>query len=129
MIVVDTSAVVAALSGEPERNRVNEVLAGTAVSMMSAANYVECSIVLASRFGEDGVHDLRLYLHEAGVEIVAVDRDQADAAFDAWMRFGKERHPASLNFGDCFAYALASRRDARLLFVGEDFRQTDASAA
>jgi ribonuclease VapC len=129
MIVVDTSAVVAALSGEPERNRVNEVLAGTAVSMMSAANYVECSIVLASRFGEDGVHDLRLYLHEAGVEIVAVDRDQADAAFDAWMRFGKERHPASLNFGDCFAYALASRRDARLLFVGEDFRRTDASAA
>lgn len=128
MIVVDTSAVVAVLSGEPERDRVNAALAGSAASLMSAANYLECSIVLASRFGDDGVHDLRLYLHEAGIEIVPVDRDQADVALDAWMRYGKGRHGAALNFGDCFAYALASLRGAPLLFVGEDFTRTDVAA-
>jgi ribonuclease VapC len=128
MIVVDTGAVVAALSGEADGPRVNETLAGSAVSLMSAANYLECSIVLASRFGDDGVHDLRLYLHEAGIEIVPVDRDQADAALDAWMRYGKGRHGAALNCGDCFAYALASLRGARLLFVGDDFARTDAAA-
>ena len=128
MIVVDTSALVAALSGEPGCDRVNELLAGSTASLMSAASYLECSIVLASRFGGDGVHDLRLYLHEAGVEIVAVDRDQADAALDAWLRYGKGRHPAALNLGDCFAYALASLRGASLLFVGEDFARTDVTA-
>jgi ribonuclease VapC len=129
MMVVDTSALVAALSEETERDRVNAALADCATSVMSAANYLECSIVLASRFGDDGVHDLRLYLHEAGIEIVPVDRDQADAALDAWQRYGKGRHGAGLNFGDCFAYALASLRGARLLFVGDDFTRTDAAAA
>lgn len=129
MIVVDTSALVAVLSGEREGDRVNAALAGSAASLMSAANYLECSIVLASRFGDDGVHDLRLYLHEAGIEIVPVDRDQADLALDAWMRYGKGRHPAALNLGDGFAYALASLRGARLLFVGDDFTRTDVAAA
>ena len=128
MIVVDTSALVAALSGEPGGDRINEALAGSTASLMSAVSYLECSIVLASRFGDDGVHDLRLYLHEAGIEIVPVDRDQADVALDAWMRFGKGRHGAALNFGDCFAYALASLRGARLLFVGDDFARTDVAA-
>ena len=129
MIVVDTSAVVAALSGEAERDRVNEALATATISLMSAANYLECSIVLASRFGDDGAHDLRLYLHEAGIEIVQVDRDQADVALDTWMRYGKGRHGAALNSGDCFAYALASIRGARLLFVDDDFARTDVEAA
>ena len=128
MIVLDTSALVAALSGEPEQDRINEALAGSTASLMSAASYLECSIVLASRFGDDGVHDLRLYLHEAGIEIVPVDRDQADAALDAWQRYGKGRHGVGLNFGDCFAYALASLRGARLLFVGDDFARTDVAA-
>jgi len=128
MIVVDTSAVVAVLSGEPDGDRINAALADSGNSLMSAANYLECSIVLASRFGDDGVHDLRLYLHEAGIEIVPVDRDQADLALDAWMRYGRGRHPAALDFGDCFAYALASARGAGLLFVGEDFARTDVSA-
>jgi len=128
MIVVDTSALVAVLSGEPEGDRINEALAGSTASLMSAASYLECSIVLASRFGDAGIHDLRLYLHEAGIEVVPVDRDQADVALDAWMRFGKGRHGAALNFGDCFAYALASLRSARLLFVGDDFARTDVAA-
>lgn len=129
MIVVDTSAVVAALSGEPDRARVNATLAENTAAVMSAANYLECGIVLVARFGDAGVHDLRLYLHEAGVEVAPVDRDQTEAALDAWMRFGKGRHRAGLNFGDCFAYSLASLRDAALLFVGEDFRLTDVRVA
>lgn len=129
MIVVDTSALVAVLSGEPGAERIHAALAGSAASLMSAANYLECSIVLAARFGDDGVHDLRLYLHEAGIEVVPVDRDQADLALDAWTRYGKGRHGAALNYGDCFAYALASHRGARLLFVGDDFARTDVDAA
>ena len=123
-----TSAVVAVLSGEPEADRTNAALAGSAASVMSAANYLECSIVLAARFGDGGVHDLRLYLHEAGIEIVPVDRDQADVALDAWMRYGKGRHGAALNVGDCLAYALASLRNAPLLFVGDDFTRADVAA-
>jgi ribonuclease VapC len=92
---------------------------------MSAATYLESSIVLASRFGDEAVQDLRLYLDEADVEIVPVDRALADAAVEAWLRFGKGRHPAALNFGDCFAYALASLRGAPLLFIGDDFARTD----
>ena len=126
---VDTSALVAALSGGSESHRVTVALAASAASIMSAANYLECSIVLASRCGDDGVHDLRLYLPEAGVGIVPVDRDQADLALDAWMRYGKGRHPAALHDGGCFAYALASLRRTRLLFVGEDFARTDVAAA
>jgi len=128
MIVVDTSAVVAALGGEPEGDRVHASLAGDD-ALMSAATYLECAIVVAARHGDAGVHDLRLYLHEAGVEIVPVDRDQADTALGAWTRFGKGRHPAGLNFGDCFAYALAATRDAPLLFVGNDFARTDVAVA
>jgi hypothetical protein len=70
------------------------------------------------------VHDLRPFLREAGVEIVPVDRDQAAAALHAWTRFGQGRHPAGLNYGDGFAYALAATRDAPLLFVGDDFART-----
>jgi ribonuclease VapC len=129
VIAVDTSAIVAALTGEPEHARVNEALAGSAVSLMSAATYLECAIVLAARHGDAGVHDLRLYLHEAGIEIVSVDRDLADAALRGWTRFGRGRHPAALNFGDCFAYALATQRGAPLLFTGGDFGRTDVQVA
>lgn len=129
MIVVDTSAVIAALTGEPERARINATLARSNASLMSAGTYLECAIVLVARHGDDGVHDLRLYLHEAGVEIVPVDRDLADAALRGWARYGRGRHPAALNFGDCFAYALATSRDAPLLFTGDDFGHTDVRVA
>lgn len=129
MIAVDTSAVVAALTGEPERGRINATLATSSANLMSAGTYLECAIVLAARHGDDGVHDLRLYLHEAGIEIVPVDRDQADAALRGWSRYGKGRHPAALNLGDCFAYALATQRGVPLLYVGDDFERTDVEAA
>jgi ribonuclease VapC len=129
VIVVDTSAVLAALTGEPEGGRINATLATSSANLISAGTYLECAIVLAGRHGDDGVHDLRLYLHEAGMEIVPLDRDQADAALRGWSRYGKGRHPAALNLGDCFAYALATAREAPLLYVGDHFERTDVEAA
>lgn len=129
MIVVDTSAIVVTLTGEDERERVNAVIASAPRCLMSAATYLECAIVVAARYGPDGTHDLRLYLHEAAIDVVAVDREQADVALDAWQRYGKGRHPAALNYGDCFAYALAASRGAPLLFVGDDFAATDVARA
>lgn len=124
-MVIDTSALVALLSGEDEAERCLQRIAGEERPLLSAASYLEAAIVIDSRYGEDGVRDLRLFLHEAGVEVVAVDRDQAEVARKAFQRFGKGRHPAGLNFGDCFVYALAKVRAAPVLFVGDDFSKTD----
>ena len=129
MIVVDTSAIVAALTGEAQGARVNTVIAAAATCLMSAATYLESGIVLTARYGDPGAHHLRLYLNEANIELASVDREQADLALRAWTRYGKGRHPAALNYGDCFAYALATSRGAALLFVGDDFTKTDAVAA
>jgi len=82
-------------------------------------------MVIESRKGEIGGRELDLLLYRAGIEIVPVDQDQAEIARIAWRRFGKGRHPAALNYGDCFAYALAKARQVSLLFTGSDFSQTD----
>ncbi len=81
------------------------------------------------RLGEPGGSELDLWLHKAGVEIVPVDAEQADQARRAWRRFGKRRHPAGLNFGDVFAYALSALTQEQLLFKGNDFSKTDIEAA
>ncbi len=81
--------------------------------------------MIESRKGEIGGRELDLLLYRAAIEIVAVDHDQAEIARTAWRRFGKGRHPAALNYGDCFAYALAKSRGLPLLFDGNDFAQTD----
>ena len=86
-------------------------------------------MVLESRNGVDAGRVLDELLVEAGVELVAVTQEQADAARRAWRRFGKGNHPAALNFGDCFAYALAKTSDEPLLFKGDDFAQTDIRRA
>jgi len=93
--------------------------------LLSAANLLEASMVIESRKGEFGGHELDLLIYRARIEIVAVDQDQAEIARLAWRRFGKGRHPAGLNYGDCFAYALAKSRRAPLLFTGDDFARTD----
>lgn len=125
MIVVDTSALVAVLSGEPEEDAFNERIATADRCLLSAANYVEAHIVIESRLGEAGTRELALYLHESGTVVVPVDRDLADLARIAFKEFGKGRHAAALNFGDCFSYALAKRVGAPLLFKGDDFSKTD----
>jgi ribonuclease VapC len=93
--------------------------------LLSAANLLEAAMVIESRKGETGGRELDLLLYRARIEIVPVDQDQAEIARLAWRRFGKGRHPAGLNYGDCFAYALAKSRRAPLLFAGNDFAQTD----
>lgn len=129
MMVLDTSALVAVLSAEADGDACNARIAAEEHLLLSAASYLEAAIVIDARFGQEGVHDLRFYLHEAGIEIVPFDRDQADIARRAYGRYGKGRHPAGLNFGDCFAYALAKVRSAPLLYTGNDFAQTDVTNA
>ena len=93
--------------------------------LLSAANLLEASIVIENRKGEAGGRELDLLIYRAAIEIVAVDQEQAQLARIAWQRFGKGRHPAGLNYGDCFAYALARTRQLPLLFQGDDFSRTD----
>jgi ribonuclease VapC len=128
-VVVDTSALLAILFGEPERDRCIALLAGAEDPLISAGTLVEASIVMQARHGDDGVRDLDELLATAGIRPVAVDADQARLARDAFARFGKGRAPAGLNFGDCFAYALAQATGRPLLFKGADFAQTDVLPA
>lgn len=127
MIVIDSSAVIAMLSGEPETVRFAEAIAASDRRSITAANYVECALVLSSR--PLIRPELEPWLRTARIGIVAVDEILARASIRAFERFGKGRHQAALNFGDCFAYALARSLDAPLLFKGEDFAKTDVKVA
>ena len=126
---MDASALLAILLGEPEQEHFIEMLALANRRMVSATTVVECGLVLTSRRGEGGVSRLNSLLHEARIEIAAVDSEQARSAIDAFRRFGKGRHPAGLNLGDCFAYALAAATGEPLLYKGDDFAKTDIAAA
>lgn len=124
--VLDTSAVTAVVFGEPDAEALLALmLADVGELVMSAANRVETGILVEARQGPEAVSDLQTLLDRLRVEIRPVDEDQAHAALAGWRRFGKGRHPAGLNLGDCFAYALAKLTAAPLLSKGEDFRQTD----
>lgn len=127
MIVVDTSAYVAIFRGEPEADRLSVALGEDPRRVMSAGSYLEAGILAATRFGGRGKLDG--WLRERRIDITPVDREQAEIAADAFERFGKGRHPAGLNYGDCFAYALARKLGAPLLFKGDDFARTDIQPA
>jgi ribonuclease VapC len=124
-MVIDTSAVLAILRNEPERRRFTEAIEADPTRLMSVASFVEASMVMEARHGYEGVRDLDLFLARAEIELVPVDIDQAHIARQAFRQYGKGRHPAALNFGDCFAYALAKGSTEPLLFKGSDFAQTD----
>ena len=124
-MVIDTSALLAVLLGEPEAEQIAAAIESSTPRLLSAANLLEASIVIEARKGDAGGRELDLLLYRGEIEVVAVDRDQAEAARTAWRRFGKGRHPAGLNYGDCFAYALAKIHRLPLLFRGDDFAQTD----
>jgi ribonuclease VapC len=124
-MVIDTSALVAVLFDETNAAGIAAAIEAASVRLLSAANLLEASMVIESRKGATGGRELDLLLYRAAVEVVAVDQDQAETARSAWRRYGKGRHPAGLNFGDCFAYALAKVRRLPLLFLGNDFGQTD----
>ena len=124
-MVIDTSALVAILQNEPDRRRFNEAIESSPSRALSVATYVEVSIVAESRFGAEGVRDLDLFLDRAEIRLVEVDVPQARLAREAFRRFGKGRHPAGLNFGDCFSYALARTSSEPLLCKGNDFVHSD----
>lgn len=124
-MVIDTSALIAILQDEPERRSFNLAIEAAEIRLLSSASLVEASLVIETRFGPDGVRDLDLFLAKADVSIESVDANQAYIARQAFRDFGKGRHPAGLNFGDCFTYALARSSGEPLLFKGYDFSKTD----
>ena len=130
MIVVDTSALLAILNGEPERDRFLDILANDDQPMVSAVTLYETMLVVGARRGPDNLDDLEQMLETAEAQIVPFDEDQARAAHSAYMRFGKGIHPtARLNLCDCVAYALAKHLNAPLLFKGLGFAATDVASA
>ncbi len=128
-MVVDTSALLAILVNEAERRAFNEALERAGSKAMSVASFVEASMVVEARYGAEGVRDLDLFLERAGIATVPVDLEQGREARRAFSRFGKGRHPAGLNYGDCFSYALCRRLGEPLLFKGDDFSRTDVVPA
>jgi ribonuclease VapC len=128
-VVVDTSALIAVLFGEPERDALIAQLSTADDPLISAGTLLEASIVMLARTGETGLRALDELLAAAGVRCVAVDGDHVRLATEAFARFGKGRSPAGLNLGDCFAYSLAKAAGRPLLFKGSDFGQTDITSA
>ncbi|HXT80604.1 MAG TPA: type II toxin-antitoxin system VapC family toxin [Acetobacteraceae bacterium] len=128
-MVVDTSALVAVLLREPDAERFDRALAETPVRLISAVTRVELSFVIESRKHGAGRADLERLLRAGEFEVASVTSDQAEIAIEAFRRFGKGRHRAGLNIGDCFAYALAVATGYPLLFKGNDFAHTDIRPA
>lgn len=124
MIAADTSALVAVIFGEPEAEHFLAALRADAVAI-SAVTLTEAAIVVEARQGRDASRDLELLIDGVVDRIDQVDAAHARAAASAWRRFGKGRHPAGLNLGDCFTYATASLANLPLLYKGDDFAQTD----
>ena len=125
MITADTSAIIAVLLGETGYQNIEETLASGALQMC-AGTYAELLIVTT---GKGLRTQLSALLAALDITFIPVDAEMAEGAGDACEKWGKGRHPASLNFGDCFAYALAKATDTPLLFVGNDFAQTDVRRA
>lgn len=124
-MVLDTSAVLALLADEPEASSFEQAIERDRVRLMSAATLLEAAIVVENRWGPAGGRELDLLIHKAQIEIVPVDGDQVEVARHAYREFGRGRHVARLNYGDCFSYALARMSGEPLLFKGDDFSQTD----
>jgi len=128
-MVIDTSALIAILQGEPESEALARAIAADSRRLLSAFSAVEAHIVITARKGEAGGRELDLLLHRCQIETVAFNADQAELARKGWLSYGKGRHPASLNIGDCCSYGLAKYSGEPILFVGDDFQQTDLQAA
>ena len=128
-MILDTSALVAILYGEPQARDFVERIRAADVCRISVANHVELSMVVESQLGPNGMRQADAFLRRASVVIEPVTIEQGDLARQAFLDFGKGRHKAGLNFGDCFAYALARATGEALLFKGDDFALTDIRRA
>lgn len=128
-MIVDSSALAAILFREPEAEQCAVALRRAQVVRISAPTLVEVAMVVVSRLGPNGSVQLERLLLKLKVVVEPFTGSQAGAAHAGWLRFGRGRHPAALNFGDCFSYALAIERDEPLLFTGTDFARTDVRCA
>lgn len=128
-MVIDTSAIVAILRNEPEAETLRRAIVVDPVRLVPAICVFEARMVLVSRHGEHALAELDVWLTKIDADVIPIDADLVDVATEAWLSYGKGRHPAALNFADCFSYALAKRADEALLFVGKDFAHTDVEAA
>ncbi|MGH3178755.1 MAG: type II toxin-antitoxin system VapC family toxin [Streptosporangiaceae bacterium] len=124
-LVVDTSAAVAVILGEPGNEEIAAYLEDALARLMPTAIRVELGIVIEARLWPAGQDIVDRFLRDARIEIVPVEADLAARAMSGWRRYGKGRHPAGLNFGDCFTYALAERTGYPVLCTGDDFAATD----
>ncbi len=124
-MVIDTSALVAIFLAEPERKQFLEFILQPDKKLISAASALETGIVLESKRGDAAGREFDLFVIRTNLEIVPVDAEQVEIARLGWRKYGKGRHAAGLNFGDCFAYALAKLSGEKLLAKGNDFRFTD----
>ena len=124
-MVIDTSALLAILFNESDAEYFERALEADLTRLMSAASVLETAIVVEARLGEAGGREFDLLLYKAQITIVPFTADQGEVARQAWRTYGKGRHPAGLNYGDCFAYALAKTSGEALLCKGNDFAQTD----
>ncbi len=124
-MVIDASAVLAILQAEPDARSLIETIENSDSPRMSVVSFVEASLVICGKFGAEGMRDLDRFIARAGIELVTVDAEQGQLARTAFLRFGKGRHRAALNFGDCFSYAAAMALGEPLLYKGEDFASTD----
>lgn len=127
-MVIDSSALIAILLGEPEAEALARAIARDPVRLISTFSALETGIVIEVRKGEAGGREFDLLLHRARIEIVPMNVEQYEIAREAWRIYGKGRHPAGLNIGDCCSYALAKYSGEPLLFKGEDFSKTDVLA-
>jgi ribonuclease VapC len=128
-VILDTSPLVAILAEEPDSDRYIGAISRAPRCRISAGNFLELSIVIEGQFGAEVLRQCDALFRRIGIVIEPVTVDQVHVARQAFHDFGKGRHPASLNFGDCFAYALAKLTGEPLLFKGEDFKKTDIIAA
>jgi ribonuclease VapC len=128
-MIIDSSALVAILLEEPKALRLTTAIANSSVCRLPSSCLLEASMILLARRNEDGARDLDIYVARSRMEIVPFTESQARLARTAFERYGKGRHPAKLNFGDCMAYALAKETGEELLFMGTDFALTDIAVA
>jgi ribonuclease VapC len=128
-VILDSSAILAIVLGEPDRFRFVDALLEAVPRRMSVANWLEATMVVDRKGGALSVSRFEDFMHDAQIELMPVSVSQAAIARHAWRLFGRGNHPARLNYGDCFAYALAKESREPLLIKGDEFAQTDIEPA
>jgi ribonuclease VapC len=127
-MILDTSAVIAVLFGEPEADSYTRLIHGADRCLISSGTFLELSIVIERQTGPEVARQCDMFFRRAGIVVEPFTVEQAHIARQAFHDFGKGRHPAGLNFGDCFAYALTKTSGEPLLFKGENFKRTDIAS-